>query len=236
MFHKLLPAVMLVLGLWGCASVSPVTENHGKEAQAQSHTGTLPEGAGWWFARFHFDWPEGEKPRWYLGTLIGGEVIAPIFDEYFQDVYIWRIHRRAARDGGHVFSFIFYSTPQGAQRIYRAIDDNAVVKSLLGNGQLLKVAFDDVSQITRPEIEDTSDEHWPESVQQTWPALIMGASRMWLDLVSLVASRESSRRGMEAKYQRVQEEVTRLWAEEGQHAILHHLNAIYAYQPMLIRY
>ena len=32
------------------------------------------------------------------------------------------------------------------------------------------------------------------------------------------------------------DDVTQLWIDQGQHAILHHLNAVYAYQPLLIRY
>jgi len=64
----------------------------------------------------------------------------------------------------------------------------------------------------------------------------MGASRMWLDLVTDLASREGGLGGLEAKYKKVQEEMTSTWREEGQHAVLHHLNAIHAYQPLLIRY
>ena len=32
------------------------------------------------------------------------------------------------------------------------------------------------------------------------------------------------------------DDVTQLWIDQGQHAILHHMNAVYAYQPLLIRY
>lgn len=236
MFRKPLMTVLLALALWGCATLSPVEDAADGAQHDQTHTGVLPGGAGWWYARFHIDWPEGEPVRWYLGTLIGGEVIAPIFDDYYQDVYIWRIHRRASRNGGHVFSFIFYSTPQGAQRIYRAIGEHPVVRALLEDGRLLRVAEDDVGTITRPDIEDTSDTHWPESVQRTWPAMMMGISRMWLDLVFEIASREPGSDGLDAKYRKVQDEITRLWREEGQHAMLHHLNAVYAYQPLLMRY
>jgi hypothetical protein len=230
-FHKLFITAIVALGLWGCASLSPVVES------GDAREGSLPEGEGWWYARFHIDWPDGEETRWYIGTLIGGEVIAPVFDEYYRDVQIWRVHRRASRDGhGHVFSFIFYSTPQGAQRIYTAIENHAVVKSLLESGRLTRVAVDDVTRITRPNLEDTSDARWPVSVQKTWPAMIMGSSRMWLDLVSEFASVESSIGGVEARYKKVQEDITRIWREQGQHAMLHHMNAIYAYQPLLIRY
>jgi hypothetical protein len=236
-FQKLFITAILAIGIWGCTSLSPVVESSDASEHAQAPSGTLPDGEGWWYARFHIYWPEDEEANWYVGTLIGGEVIAPIFDEHYQDVYIWRIHRRASRDGfGHVFSFIFYSTPQGAQRIYAAIENHAVVKSLLESGRLTKVTTDDVSRITRPNIEDTSDNHWPLSVQKTWPAMIMGASRMWLDLVSELASHESNIDGIDAKYKKVQDDVTRIWREQGQHAILHHMNAIYAYQPLLIRY
>ena len=237
MFLKLMITVFMTLVLSACASFAPVVEDSGTAEQLEAEPGTLPEGEGWWYARFHIDWPEGEEARWYMGTLIGGEVIAPVFDDYYQDVYIWRVHRRASRDGhGHVFSFIFYSTPQGAQRIYNGIENNKVVQSMLENGQLIKVEVDDVTRIARPDIEDTSDDHWPESVQKTWPAMIMGVSRMWLDLVSELAAEESAFGGLEAKYKNVQESVTGIWREQGQHVMLHHLNAVYAYQPLLIRY
>jgi hypothetical protein len=236
-FHKQLITAILALGLWGCASLSPVTKSNDAREYGHAQPGTLPEGEGWWYARFHIDWPEGEEINWYIGTLIGGEVIAPTFDEYNQDVSVWRVHRRAGRDdNGHVFSFIFYSTPQNAQRIYKSVENHAVVKTLLENGRLTKVVIDDVARITRPNIEDTSDDSWPLSVQKTWPAMIMGSSRMWLDLVSELAARESKIGGIEAKYKKVQDDITLIWREEGQHAILHHLNAIYAYQPLLIRY
>lgn len=237
MFHKLFITVVLALGLLGCASLSPTVDSSDNREHEQNQADSLPAGEGWWYARFHIDRPEGEETDWYLGTLIGGEVIAPIFDTYYQDVYIWRIHRRSVRDGrGHVFSFIFYSTPEGAQRIYHAIENDAVVQSLLEGGRLTEVEVDDVTKITRPNIEDTSDRHWPVSVQKTWPAMIMGVSRMWLDLVSELASRESDTGDLDAKYRKVQDNITGLWREQGQHAMLHHLNAVYAYQPLLIRY
>jgi len=236
-FLKLMITVFMTLCLSACAVFAPVVEDSGVAEQLAAEPGTLPEGEGWWYARFHIDWPEGEEARWYMGTLIGGEVIAPVFDDYYQDVYIWRVHRRASRDGhGHVFSFIFYSTPQGAQRIYNGIESNMVVQSMLENGQLIKVEVDDVTRITRPDIQDTSDDHWPESIQKTWPAMIMGVSRMWLDLVSELAAEEHAFGGLEAKYKNVQESVTGIWRVQGQHVMLHHLNAVYAYQPLLIRY
>jgi predicted nucleic acid-binding Zn ribbon protein len=64
----------------------------------------------------------------------------------------------------------------------------------------------------------------------------MGASRMWLDLVGEVAAEHTDEQDIEQRYIKVQEEVNTIWAQQGQHAVLHHLSAIFAYQPLLITY
>jgi hypothetical protein len=232
---RLLLMTALLLAATGCAALKPPTEVS-KDA-AVSVPGHLADGTGWWYARFFIERPAGKPPRWYIGTLIGGEVIAPVFERHYQDILIWRVHRRAGNDDyGHVFSFIFYSTAAGAQRIYADLGKNPVLNRLRQEGKVTKVGFDDTSTISRPRIEDTSDRHWPLSVQQTWPALAMGASRMWLDLVGEIADKHTDEQDLEQRYMDVQQEVNDIWAEQGQHAVLHHLSGIFAYQPLLITY
>jgi hypothetical protein len=232
---RLVLVAVMLLGAGGCAALRPSTEATGNAAAPVS--GAPADGTGWWYARFFIERPTGEAPRWYIGTLLGGEVVAPVFDRHHQDILIWRVHRRAGNDDyGHVFSFIFYSTAAGAQRIYDELDKNSVLHSLRQEGRVTRVVFDDTSRITRPRIEDTSDRHWPLSVQQTWPALAMGASRMWLDLVGEIADKHADEQNLEQRYKDVQEEINAIWAKEGQHAVLHHLSAIFAYQPLLITY
>lgn len=238
MLHRLLITTVCLIGGWGCTMVPSTSEHADSRGIEQQPVASLPDGTGWWYASFQIDWPEGEPINWYMGTLIGAEIIAPLLNEYSQEILIWRIHRRAGRGKtGHRFNFIFYSTPQNAQRIYSSIQNHAVTKELLQRRRLIKVVVDDVSKIKRPGIEDTSDDHWPLSVQKSWPALIMGASRMWLELVTDSSSRSKNSAGdIEEKYKRVQADVTGIWQKQGQHAVLHHLNAVYAYQPLLIRY
>ncbi len=232
---RLLLMAVVLLGAAGCASLRPSTEA-GSDASL-SVPGGLADGTGWWYARFFIERPAGEPPRWYIGTLLGGEVIAPMFEQHYQDILIWRVHRRAGNDEyGHVFSFIFYSTAAGAQRIYADLEKNSVLQRLMQEGRVTRVGFDDTSSISRPRIEDTSDRNWPLSVQQTWPALAMGASRMWLDLVGEVADKHTDEQDLERRYIEVQQEVNDIWAKQGQHAVLHHLSAIFAYQPLLITY
>jgi len=233
--RRLLLMAVLLLGATGCAALRPST---GVERDAApSAPGDVADGTGWWYARFFIERPAGEPPRWYIGTLIGGEIIAPVFERHYEDILIWRVHRRAANDDyGHVFSFIFYSSAAGAQRIYADLEKNPVLHRLGQEGKVSKVGFDDTSRISRPRIEDTSDRHWSLSVQQTWPALAMGASRMWLDLVGEVADKHADEQDLEQRYIEVQQDVNDIWAKQGQHAVLHHLSGIFAYQPLLITY
>lgn len=104
--------LLLTVSLWGCALApsSPVQVN---APDSSPHEG-LPDGEGWWYARFHIARPDGEPARWHIGTLLAGEVIAPVIDRHHGDISMWRIHRRASQDEyGHVFSYIFIRPPQG---------------------------------------------------------------------------------------------------------------------------
>jgi hypothetical protein len=218
--------------LTGCAMLEhkPVSVTPDRHAE-------LPDTAGWWYARFRILEEKDRPPLWHIDALIAGEIIAPVFDHHFAEIRIWRVHRRAADDGfGHVFSFIFYATPQDASAIYGEIRSSPVLAQLQTQGLVTKTMFDNLMHNTRPDIEDTSDTHWPLVIQKTWPALIMGASRMWLDLVSTQAAAHADEPDLVQRYELVEQDIDRLWAHNGQHAVLHHINALFAYQPLLIRY
>lgn len=204
----------------------------------QSSKKELPVGKGWWFARFRMDWPKDSPPKWFMGTWLAGEVISPVLERHHQDIEVWRFHRRAKRDGhGHVFSFIFYSSAPVAQQIYSEIEKNELLLKLQKQKQITWVGQDPLNQIIRPKIEDTSDADWPDSIRRTWPVFMMGASRMWLDLV-LDAAKEQRKKGLQDRtlFENVQNQLNHTWMVEGKRAWLHHLNALYAYQPTLVRY
>jgi hypothetical protein len=67
----------------------------------------------------------------------------------------------------------------------------------------------------------------------------MGVSSLWLGLIndhihnSSKASKSISEL-LEA-YRKVDAKITDNWRIEGQHAFLHHMNAVFGYQPMLIK-
>lgn len=231
---KICVRVLLLLWLLGIAGCTvPVT----RPAPDAGTTAGLPETEGWRRVQFRIARPQGETPRWYIGTLIGGEIVTPVYQRNKQDIQLWRIHRRAGDDAhGHVLSFIFYTTPQAAQRIYQDISSNAVLADLRAKGLVTWVGYDDLTRNDSPLIEDTSDPIWPAAIRKSWPALIMGASRMWLDLAAELAVNHADEQDLEHRYELVEQDINRLWAEQGQHAVLHHLAALFAYQPLLIRY
>lgn len=197
----------------------------------------VASGEGWWTARYRFNWPEGEKPNWMLGTLVAGEMVAPVLTAFDQDIKLWRFHRRAARDGhDHVFSFIFYSSAETAQQIFARLRQDPLLQQLRDEQQIIWTGFDNTAVIRKPEISATSDRHWPEAIQKSWTEFIMGASRMWLDLVLSYDHEIDADVELLERYQTIQNKINQNWLNWGRHAWFHHLNALFAYQPLLMRY
>jgi len=195
------------------------------------------EGKGWWYAAFRFDWPKQQPPAWHRDVMVAHRIIRPVLAAHRGQIDLWRVHRRAARDGaGHRFSFIFRASAAQAARIYADIRANPYLAAWRRAGWIREVHYDDVSRIKRPNIEDTSDPGWPPIIQQTWPAYIMGVSEMWLDLVCRLGDEYAGKDAKEEPYLKVSRILDRLWRDNAHHAFLHHLNAIYGYQPFLTRY
>jgi hypothetical protein len=229
-----LAAVFLILGMAGCGSIGSM-KLPGVGAAAMER----PD-KGWWYASFKINWPRDEDLELDKDLLIAHQIISPILDRYSKDIQLWRFHRRAARDeAGHRFSFIFYSSAATARKIYAAIDSNAVLESMLAEGVIVKVLFDDTNFNQRPDIESTSDRSWSNPLQKAWPYFIMGVSQTWLDLISQYAgdgrTKPVSPAEMQAFYREISQEVESTWKNEAGHAFLHHLNALFGYGPVYLR-
>ncbi len=229
-----LAAVFVILGMAGCSSIGWIRPQ-GAGAAAKDRTDS-----SWWYASFKINWPQDEEPALDTDLLIAHRIISPVLDRYRKDIVLWRFHRRAARDeAGHRFSFIFYTTAATARKIYAAIDSSAVLDQMRADGVILKVLFDDTNVNQRPGIESTSDRNWSVPLQKAWPYFIMGVSQTWLDLISQYAddgrSKPASPAEMRAFYREIGQEVEATWKNEGGHAFLHHLNALFGYGPVNVR-
>ena len=230
--------VFLFLGISiaGCSSIGHIPK---KEIIAIKPT-DLPEGHGWWYARFRMTWPPDTKPAWHMDLYLAHQVIMPLLKEKKDEIQLWRFHRRAGRDlAGRQFSFIFYSTPQTAQYIFSRLQSDLGLINMKSAGVIERDIYDNPSKITRPNIEDTSDRNWPTSIKKTWPYYINGTSQMWLNLISEVVDDNldgtppSSPQEIEVFYKQINEKVTELWREKGRHAFMHHLNAIFGYESVV---
>jgi hypothetical protein len=141
---------------------------------------------------------------------------------------------------GHQFSFIFYASRETAHQIYDSLKSNALLKEMMDKGLVVQDIYDDTSEIAKSNIEDTSDDNWSPQIQRSWPYFIMGVSQMWLTSIGEIAGdlsagyRPSSLQEILAFYQQVNENLKRSWQEEGGHSMLHHLYAIFGYEPVKI--
>jgi hypothetical protein len=193
----------------------------------------------WWQARFHINWPADVPPRWYVDSLVANEVVGPVLRKHPSEIPLWRFHRRAVRDdAGHRFSWIFYASPEMASVYFDEISENIVLKHLVEKSVVSRVRLDTVTGGAPQPVGATADPRWSEVMQNAWPYYIHGISRMWLDMI---ASEETAMAAKPApdnvdalieRYRIVEADIGGVWQTEGRHALLHHLNAIFGYQPL----
>ena len=190
--------------------------------------------------RFRIGWPRENLPNWSIGVLLADIVVKPVLGSYKEKIPLWRFHRRAARDAaGHQFSFLFYTDPSVAAAIFDEIMKNRVLEGLLARKVIEEVLSDDVRFPARSDVAGSSDHNWSIKLQKAWPAFIMGASAMWLELINQhVEQREMKDIDIDyllKHYRNVNESIREVWIQEGQHAFFHHLNAVFGYEPLFIR-
>jgi hypothetical protein len=200
----------------------------------------IASSAGWWSARFRMYWPPEEEPFWHTDLLIAHKIVAPILLHFQDRIRLWRFHRRAARDGaGHQFSFIFYASAETAYQVFDTLRSNALLTEMAYAERVIEEVYDNTDRITKSRIKDTSDPNWPSLIQKSWPYYINGVSQMWLNLITeTVADMPNidaplSVGEYEELYKEVNATIISLWENNGRHAFLHHLNALFGYRPLI---
>lgn len=195
----------------------------------------------WWQLGFRLTWPEEEQPDFSRHLLIAEQLLLPAIVAHQAQLPLWRFHRRAGRgETGHQFSLIFYSDEVTAAQFDDEIESDPLTQWLIDRKLIEKVRFNQRSPEELGRLELTSDSSWPIEIQRSWPYFIMGSSQAWLMLVQELSA-ESALSGdvdypsLLQHYAEVDERLNAQWRENGQHAYLHHLNAIFGYQPLIIR-
>lgn len=230
-----LPALLVLAFflLGGCAGTPTAPAQTPADAGANAPPGD--DQLYWWYSRFRLDWPENQPAPWGMDPLLADQVIRPILDAEGERIPLWRFHRRAARDAaGRQFSFIYRATPETARRVQARIDADPQIARLLRKGTLLQVSHDDPARPQRPGIGDTSDPAWTPQMQRAWPYFILGASQLWLELIRELDATPGLPRGTDARYAAIDRELETLWRDQGGHALLHHLSAVFGYRELLV--
>jgi len=194
----------------------------------------------WWSIAFRMRWDPEQTPDWYLDALLADQVGAPALAALDPQISLWRFHRRAADDeAGHQFSLLVYTDPVTAEILYAKVREASVLRWLESEGRIVSVTMTRMEGPQSPSVARTSDAAWPPEIQASWPWFIMGVSQTWLGLIREVAAgqplAEPSPAALLDYYRTVNDRVTALWRDNGQQAYLHHLNALFGYQPLVIR-
>jgi hypothetical protein len=237
---RLLLLILLLAGLVACSTLSGAPAN--REGSPEPPAAAAGEAAGfyWWRARFVTPLAADEEPRWVSDLMVADLVIEPVIQEYVSSLALWRFHRRAVHDdGGHIFSFIFYADRPSAEQVFAAIDQSPALARLLKHGLIGSYDNDLAAENQNSAPGATSDPNWSKPLREVWPAYIMGASVTWLGLINQhidatgAVDRDFSE--LVADYEKVDAALGEMWHKEGQHAFLHHLNALFGYEPMRLQ-
>jgi len=194
----------------------------------------------WWACRFKMSWPSDANANGAVDLFLAHAVVEPVLRAYSERIYWWRFHRRAVRDKlGHQFSFLFYAESKVASKIMEDMRQSHFLQRALTEKIIEKTMFSNPDKPARPKIEAMSDPRWSPTLQRNWPSFIMGVSTLWLGLID-DAMANTSLKNMDLtrlfeQYRQADVEITSMWREEGQHAFLHHLSAIFGYEPLIIR-
>jgi hypothetical protein len=221
--------IFSAFALAGCAGIAP-----------QAESGPVESGVmAWQRVRFRLHWDRASAPRWHADALLAHRVVGPVMDRERATLRLWRFHRRAADDAaGHAFSTLTYAAPATNARICLSFQSDPLVTQMIRSGLLDRVECEGFGAEKGQMVEATSDPRWSPELQRSWPYFIMGASEAWLRLIDEHA-RRTLRAGEPVQlgqaldlYEGIDRAVTRTWQQEGRHAFLHHLNALFGYAPI----
>lgn len=198
------------------------------------------ENSSWWACRFTIHRPEGQDTDFAVDLLLAHAVIGPTLRTMHEEMGYWRFHRRSADDeAGHRFSFMFYAPARTAAAVYGEVEQNPLLQNCLAGGMVESLDTDDRDVVQQTAIGDTSDQSWSDELKNNWPVYIMGVSALWLGLIdetlpSTVQTEDC--RSVLAEYRDAAKAIDDIWRKEGGHALFHHLNAIFGYEPLLMRF
>ncbi|KPJ49011.1 hypothetical protein AMJ40_06430 [candidate division TA06 bacterium DG_26] len=192
----------------------------------------------WWSYRFKIDWSgKIEEVKWWVDIAIFDSVVRDILTQVHDKIRFWKIHRRAHDDDkGHVFTFLTCCEDELYESMDRMIRESAMHHKLEQEGLIIKYSSSEADP------REIAEPYWPPEIQDSWSHYVMGASEMLLELVDSIKKRKAhlepcaSIQEIERYYVNLDTNLGQLWCNYGAHAFLHHLNALFRYVPVLVKF
>jgi hypothetical protein len=199
----------------------------------------------WYSFNFRICRPPDQEPRWWIDILILDCIVRAVVSDETLSIGLWRVHRRAALDeSGHEFTFDCFITEATANAVDDYVQRDAALSFLVTqqllvkpNGYSMKERGGSLNSISR--------ETWPAELQEAWPFYIHGVCRALLWMIEAIRRAtpdcpDVRQPGVDAdvvkrSYQGFGQRLGNEWRDYGHDAFLHHLNAVFAYQPLLVR-
>jgi len=223
--------VTLSTGLTGCESAAPIRQSPEITTVAPPVEDALPQ---WTALRFRLARRSEDQVDSYLDALIADRILAREISREQNRLALWRFHRRWPKDAtGHQFSLLFFAPAAATRHLVEQVQAHPLLEKLRNDGHLIELRVESPINGSASDPADTSDPSWPPAVRREWPKFIMGASRMWLGLVQSEAAKHP-KVGLHQRYQAAEKALDRLWFKQANHALFHHLSALFGYKPVRI--
>lgn len=222
--------LLLLVGLLaGCAGPAPRGPVFG--AQGEDALG-MPKAPRWHAFRFRMPRAADGEVNSYIDAMLADLLLSPVLDRHRDDIELWRFHRRWPEDAvGHQFSLLVFAQPAVVEQMWQAVDANPLQRALVADGFLSDWFVEPLGGRRGDDPAATSDPNWTPLLQREWPHFIMGVSRLWLGLVRQHADGHLGL-DLHPRYVEVEAELNELWFAQANHALLHHLSALFGYQPL----
>jgi hypothetical protein len=195
----------------------------------------------WWHLWFQIKQPPQDQGIAYpiFDLIIAHKLIKPEIDKYENSILSWHFFRRWDKDeAGHVFSFYFYCSEKIKNEICLDIEDNNVYKILKNLDLIIKK---DCVEKPKDKSGNYIWDNWPRSVNKNFPLFIHSISKYWLDLIDEIkefipVSKMDPQTFEEIQlyYQQIEANLNNEWLYRGSHFTLHHISAIFGYQPTIV--
>lgn len=191
----------------------------------------------WYFYRFRIKQDLLQNPRWWIDIVLIDRIFRIIVahNRALSEKFLWRFHRRSGRVGaGHQVSLCCYFKQQDSELTSKLINEMAIFKMLSESG-LLKEFF---CEEGGDGVEGSGDGSWDREIQKSWPYFIQGVSESILKMIEVIIDDLDTSivfdnlLNIEDFYKAVSEKLDYIWLNQGSHAFLHHLNALFGYKPI----